>query len=106
MNSVEVLKRLYQERKDWLSSTSHSNEINWVVRGINLCIKHVKDIREEQRIRGEILKPRVSPWISRDLFHTMEVAVRYIKTGDRKKALGVLEKSIAKARAQMEWGAI
>ena len=97
MNSAEVLRRLWKEKHEW-ESNEHSREMEWTLRGINLCITHVKDILREQREHDLLRRPRIHRWIASDLFHAIEVALKYLANADKRRAMSVLAK--AKETAQ------
>lgn len=97
MNSAEVLRRLCKEKKEWMASIP-SQETGWVVRGITICIKHVKDIVKEQKANERIRKPKINRWFARDLSRAITVALGYLGVGNRKRAVRVLEKAQSECR--------
>lgn len=97
MNSAEVLRRLYREKKDWKSYGTSSLALD-TLKGIDICISHVKGILKEQTINERLRKPCISRLYARDLYRTIQTAVHRLKTGDGKRALRDLEKALETCR--------
>ncbi len=91
MNAAEVLRRLWKEKHEW-KSYDDTPEVRWTLRGINLCIDHVKAIAKEQADNERLRKPRIARWLARDLYHAVEVSLGYMRRADRITAIKVLEK--------------
>ncbi len=94
MNSAEVLRRLFRERKEWKASENLGPEVYWTLRGIDNCIRHVKNIVRDQRSQERLRRPAIYRWRARDLFFAIRNALVYIKRGDRKKAISMLERIV------------
>ncbi len=92
MNSAEVLRRLVKEKKEWMQ-TGPTVEAQFVIRGLNLSIMHVRNILKEQMSNERLRKPRINHWIAGDLFHAIEVALGYLGRADKKRAVHFLEKA-------------
>lgn len=96
MNSAEVLRRLYKEKKEW-KRTPKDSEARWTARGIDICIKHVYSIVREQRANARIRTPTINRWHARDLFKAVQSALHYLKLYDKNRAISVLEKAAEQA---------
>ncbi len=96
MNPAEVIRRLGREKREWLSY-DETPEVLWTLRGINLCIKHVYDIKKEQSYNERLRRPRIHRWLAADLFQAIDVALRLLGRSERQRAIETLEK--AKERA-------
>lgn len=97
MNSEEVLRRLVKDKKEWLNTTTSSDEVRWTVRGIDLGIKHIKDVRDERELKDTLRKPPINKWYAKDLYHAIRTALDCLSRCDRARAIKVLEE--AKERA-------
>lgn len=97
MNSAEVLRRLYSEKKDW-KSYGESEPVMGTINGIDICIAHVRSIIKEQVVNARLRKPNISRLYARDLYRTIQTAVHRLKTGDGKRAIRDLEKALETCR--------
>ncbi len=100
MNSDEVLRRLWREKKDWEAADKGTREAEWVLRGINLCVAHVQAIVEEQKNKAELRKPTISRWFAKDLYYAIFTALNLLGRGERSKAVRVLEEARNAAQRQ------
>lgn len=90
MNPAEILRRFARERREWLSY-DETPETRWTIRGINLCIQHIKDIRRDQTYNERLRKPRIHRWLASDLYEALSRALRHLANGDRARAVVVLQ---------------
>lgn len=95
MNSAEILRRLGAEKKEW-GRSGNSPEALWTIRGINIAIKHVRNILKEQAWNERIRKPRINRWFARELYRSAEVALGYLRRAEKKRAMAVLERVLEK----------
>lgn len=103
MNHAEVFRRLWKEKHDW-ESYGTEPEILWTLRGIQICIKHVHDIKKDMTTQERFRKPRISRWLARDLNRAVEVALHYLKSGNRLRAMSALERVHERVRLKMKLG--
>ena len=101
MDGYEILRRLYQEQSDW-KSYGNGLEVSYTLKGIKICIKQVKDMIHEQHLKHLSRKKRINKWCAGDLFHAIVVALKYLGSGDRAKAIAALEKAKEKAENSMQ----
>lgn len=98
MNATMFLARINKDKKEWLGSIpQNSDEIRWVVRGLDIAIGHAKDLVREQSLRDDQRKPPVHKWCARDLYHAIRMALNALSRAERSVAIEILEK--AKERA-------
>lgn len=94
MNSGELILRLYKEKKDWRSSETQSNEINWVVRGLDICLAHVRDMIAKQFAGERIPYAYLTRTDAGYFYQTIRTAHRLLRNGNRARAVRVLEKAL------------
>lgn len=95
MNEGELRRRIWQERKHW--ERILGQEASWVIRGIDLCRKHINDLIRERRVSARM---RAHTYVAANkatlLFHACKSALRYLKLSDRSGAMKILGKTIDK----------
>lgn len=92
MNSVEVIRRLVKEKREW-EKMGTSPEVFWTIRGIKLSLCHVKAILKEQSYNERLKMPHVKKVWATHLYHAVERSLDYLKVSDRMKAIRILEKA-------------
>lgn len=93
MNAAEAIKRIRLERRDW-KCAGPGAEVKWTLRGMDIALKKVRDLAQEERLKHLERRPRLSRWIAGDLFNAVQQALAYLKRGDRAKAINTLENVI------------
>ncbi len=93
MNYIEIMRRLCKEKREWQNSAALGHEVRWIVRGIDLCIKHIRDIGCEKTRRDLLLHPILGMNASGELYHAIEVALKYLSRGERSKGIERLQEA-------------
>jgi hypothetical protein len=96
MNPSEVLRRLCKEKKEWKHIGRLTPEVNWTLNGIDLCLKHVRDIIREQRIVERFKYPKVDHRHATKLYYACKGAHHELKLSNRAAALKILHHAIDK----------
>lgn len=90
MNPSEVLRRLWKEKHEWEAMDYKTPEIEWTLRGINLCVNHVKDIVQEQRTKERLKHPKVDHQHATKLYHAIKGALHQLKISNHKSAAKIM----------------
>lgn len=91
MNPAEVLRRLYKEKKEWQRTDDRTPEVEWTLRGIDLCLKHVQDIIKEQRTNFRLKHPKVDHQHATKLYRACYGAWKALRRSQRLHAIKILQ---------------
>ena len=73
-------------------------EVQWTLRGIELCINHFHAVRQEEKAKALIRRPHVARWLADDMYAVICQALVELKRCDKSKALKLLQKAKDRAR--------
>lgn len=97
MNAGEVLRRLRAAKREWMDMRKDGNgpEIEGAIRGIAICIGHVRDIAREMRSNERFRRPKVDHQHAGKLYKACKGALYSITMINRAAAIRILERAIA-----------
>lgn len=92
----ELLHRLEVERRNWKRALkrSPSDEVKWIMEGINIAAVHARNIHTEQRALNAKRYPRLNSKQLGRIAQAAQTALNYLNRADKTNAIKTLEKAV------------
>lgn len=102
MNYRMILQTLWKEKREWLSY-DRSPEVIWTVRGIDICLKHVKELAKEKLERNLSFYPRLETQFYSRLYRAGISALRQMRYNQYAEARHTLETALRSIHKQSKF---